>query len=46
MTHELVRVEGVAKHFPLGGGFFGRSAVHVRAVDGVSLAIREGLIEP
>jgi oligopeptide/dipeptide ABC transporter ATP-binding protein len=42
MSDELVRLDGVAKHFPLGGGFFGRAAVHVRAVDGVSLAVREG----
>ena len=42
MSDDLVRLEDVAKHFPLGGGFFGRSAAPVRAVDGVSLAIREG----
>ncbi len=36
----LVRVEGLVKHFPAGGGLFNRSVVH--AVDGVSLAIEPG----
>ena len=36
----LVRVEEVVKHFPVGGGFFGRSLVH--AVDGVNLTIKAG----
>jgi oligopeptide/dipeptide ABC transporter ATP-binding protein len=42
VSDDLVRLEDVTKHFPLGGGFFGRSAAHVRAVDGVSFGIREG----
>jgi oligopeptide/dipeptide ABC transporter ATP-binding protein len=42
VSDDLVRLEDVAKHFPLGGGFFGRSAAHVRAVDGVTFGIREG----
>jgi oligopeptide/dipeptide ABC transporter ATP-binding protein len=42
VSDDLVRLEDVAKHFPLGGGFFGHSAAHVRAVDGVTFGIREG----
>ena len=42
MIDDLVQLDGVAKHFPIGGGLFGRSTAHVRAVDGVSFAIREG----
>ena len=36
----LVRVENLVKHFPVGGGLFGRAVVH--AVDGVDLAIAAG----
>jgi len=36
----LVRVENLVKHFPAGGGLFGRAVVH--AVDGVDLAIAAG----
>jgi len=36
----LVRVENVTKHFPIGRGLFGGQVV--RAVDGVSFAIRTG----
>ena len=42
MSDDLVRLDAVAKHFPLGGGFLGRSSAHVRAVDGVSFGIGEG----
>ena len=38
----LVRVEGLKKHFPLSGGFLSRQTSAVKAVDGVSLTIREG----
>jgi oligopeptide/dipeptide ABC transporter ATP-binding protein len=38
----LLVVEGLAKHFRIRGGFFGRSAGHIRAVDGVSFQIRRG----
>ena len=38
----LLRVEGLKKWFPIQKGFFRRTAGHVRAVDGVSLAIHEG----
>jgi oligopeptide/dipeptide ABC transporter ATP-binding protein len=42
MSDALVRLDDVTKHFPVGGSFFGRASARVRAVDGVSLAIREG----
>ena len=38
----LLRVEGLTKHFPLRGGFFGRARGAVRAVDGVSLILAQG----
>jgi oligopeptide/dipeptide ABC transporter ATP-binding protein len=38
----LVQLDRVARHFPVGGGFFGRATAHVRAVDGLSFGIREG----
>jgi len=41
-TPPLVEVTDVRKHFPVGRGLFGRPRAVVRAVDGVSLAIRAG----
>jgi len=38
----LLRVEGLAKHFPVRRGLFGRATASVRAVDGVSLTIARG----
>jgi len=38
----LLRVEDLVKHFPVRKGLFGRVVNRVRAVDGVSFAIREG----
>ena len=38
----LLEVRNLVKHFPVGGGFLGRGAGLVRAVDGVSFAIRRG----
>ncbi|HEY3099034.1 MAG TPA: ABC transporter ATP-binding protein [Methylomirabilota bacterium] len=42
LSDDLVQLDGVAKHFAVGGGFFGRMAARVKAVDGVSFGIREG----
>jgi oligopeptide/dipeptide ABC transporter ATP-binding protein len=39
---ELIRVEGLVKHFPIRRGVFKRTVGQVRAVDGVDLAIRRG----
>jgi oligopeptide transport system ATP-binding protein len=38
----LLEVENLQQHFPVRRGMFGRTAGHVRAVDGVSFEIREG----
>jgi oligopeptide transport system ATP-binding protein len=37
---ELIRIEDVFKHFPIGGGILGGQVV--KAVDGVSFEVREG----
>ncbi len=41
-AREVVQGEGVKVHFPIRRGFFRRTVAHVKAVDGVSLAVREG----
>ena len=38
----LIEVEGLKKHFPVRRGFWGRVQAHVKAVDGVDLAIGRG----
>ncbi len=38
----VLAVENLTKHFPVRSGFFGRTVAQVRAVDGVSLHIRQG----
>lgn len=38
----LVRVSGLKKHFPVGGGFFRRAKSHIYAVDDVNFAIQKG----
>jgi peptide/nickel transport system ATP-binding protein/oligopeptide transport system ATP-binding protein len=38
----LLEVEGLAKHFPVKSGVFGRTSAHVRAVDGVDFHVDEG----
>jgi oligopeptide/dipeptide ABC transporter ATP-binding protein len=37
-----VEVENLAKHFPVGRGFFGRRTAYVKAVDGLSFRIPHG----
>ncbi len=44
MTEILLAVEGLTKHFPVGGGVLGLGAKTVKAVDGVSFAVRRGEI--
>jgi oligopeptide/dipeptide ABC transporter ATP-binding protein len=39
---DLLRVEGLVKHFPMGGGLLGGPAGVVRAVDGISFTVRKG----
>src|SRR5512141_1306378 len=39
---ELIRVEGLTKHFPVRAGLFQRVVNYVRAVEGVSFTIQEG----
>src|SRR6266511_4250722 len=40
--HEILRVEGLVKHFPIRAGLLKRQVGQVHAVDGVDLAIRTG----
>ncbi|PYN05497.1 MAG: peptide ABC transporter substrate-binding protein [Candidatus Rokuibacteriota bacterium] len=42
MTDVVVEVRNLVKHFPAGGGLLGRPRGVVRAVDGVSFALRRG----
>jgi len=39
---EILRVEGLVKHFPIKSGIFKRTVGQVRAVDGVDLTVRPG----
>ena len=39
---EILRVEGLVKHFPIKSGIFKRTVGQVQAVDGVDLAVRQG----
>jgi peptide/nickel transport system ATP-binding protein/oligopeptide transport system ATP-binding protein len=39
---EILRVEGLVKHFPIKAGIFKRTVGQVQAVDGVDLTIRQG----
>jgi oligopeptide/dipeptide ABC transporter ATP-binding protein len=39
---EILRVEGLVKHFPLKAGIFRHTVGHVRAVDGVDLTVSSG----
>jgi oligopeptide/dipeptide ABC transporter ATP-binding protein len=38
----VLAIENLTKHFPVRSGFLGRTVAQVRAVDGVSLHVREG----
>jgi oligopeptide/dipeptide ABC transporter ATP-binding protein len=39
---DLVRVEGLVKHFPIRGGTLNRVVNHVQAVNGISFTVRRG----
>ena len=42
-TGPLLSVDGLKKHFPVSGGvLFGRSAEHLKAVDGISFTLDRG----
>ena len=41
-TSPLLSVRGLAKHFPIKKGIFGKPAGYVRAVDGVSFDVMPG----
>ena len=43
---ELLRVEGLTKHFPIKQGVFSRSAGFVYAVDGVDFAVPATIEDP
>lgn len=38
----FLEIENLKVHFPVKGGFFGRTIDHVKAVDGVSLSVEKG----
>jgi len=38
----LLKVTELKKHFPVGGGFFGRARGFIKAVDGVDLGVQKG----
>jgi peptide/nickel transport system ATP-binding protein len=42
MTTPLLQITDLRKHFPLKGGFFGKGAGVVRAVDGLTFDVAEG----
>ncbi len=44
MTTPLLEVEGLHKHFSVGGNFLGRGAQSVRALDGVGFSVAKGEI--
>ncbi len=44
MTSPLLAVADLHKHFPTGGGLFGRGIQYVRALDGVSFSMTKGEI--
>ena len=42
MSEELIKIEGLKKHFPLTGGVFRKVIGRVHAVDGVDMSILKG----
>jgi oligopeptide transport system ATP-binding protein len=42
VAETLLEVEGLKKHFPIKRGLFSRTVGHVKAVDGISFAVRTG----
>src|SRR5690625_498492 len=42
MPKELLKVKDLKQHFPIKGGFLGRTVNHVKAVDGVTFSINKG----
>src|SRR5437879_6335630 len=42
MPRRVLHVDGLVKHFPVGGGLFARNAGTVQAVDGVSFDLAPG----
>lgn len=41
-NNTLLNVDNLEQHFPIKGGFFGRTVNHVKAVDGITFQIQEG----
>lgn len=42
MAEAILQVRGLGKHFPIGGGFFGKPTTVVRAVDDISFDVMRG----
>lgn len=42
LNDTILRIENLAVHFPVGGGFFGKPRRYLHAVDGVDLELKRG----
>lgn len=42
MTKKLLKIKDLKQHFPIKGGFLGKTVNHVKAVDGISFDVYEG----
>ena len=42
MAEEIIQIKDLKVHYPIRSGFWNRITDYVRAVDGVSLSIKEG----
>ena len=40
-NNTLLNIENLEQHFPIKGGFFGRTVNHVKAVDGITFEIKK-----
>tara|TARA_B100000925_G_scaffold238007_1_gene186820 strand:- start:6463 stop:8211 length:1749 start_codon:yes stop_codon:yes gene_type:complete len=43
-SEPIIQIKGIKKHFPIKGGFWGRTVAHFHAVDGVDISIGKGKV--